>query len=413
MATANYILKDKNAQFETRIICLLTDGRKNRLKIYTDYSVHPKSWSDTKKQVKQSDKSYQLKNEYLHGSVNQQSFKDRVRAIYDEAKAQGLNPTTRYINQKLTPNKKSNGYAGFWEVWEIYLDDKKGRFTKASFKKFKSLKVHLEGFEKKSSIPFWDFEIISKSRLEKFQSYLYESGINNQTAAKYIGVFKMFLNWAVENDFTTVTDYKSFKPIYQKDTLKVALTPEEVEAVRQADLKGKGYLENVRKLFILSTLTGLRYSDYSRIRKEHLKKDDDGTVLLQIRQQKTGDIVELPLTPEAESIIRELISGKVHPISNQKMNTFVKELCEKAKINEQFEVHRFIGKLVKTTYKPKYDLITTHTGRRTFATNLLLKGIPAQTVMMFTGHRDYKSFAKYVNIPKKTQIQSVKMALMA
>ena len=62
--------------------------------------------------------------------------------------------------------------------------------------------------------------------------------------------------------------------------------------------------------------------------------------------------------------------------------------------------------------KPKYEYISSHTGRRTFATNLLNKGVAAEIVMNFTGHKDYKSFSKYVNIPKRTEMEIVRNALL-
>lgn len=89
-------------------------------------------------------------------------------------------------------------------------------------------------------------------------------------------------------------------------------------------------------------MTGLRFSDYSRIAKQHLKKYKNEFVL-EIRYEKTGDLVEVPLVPEAEKIVTKLISGEVHAISDQKMSMFVKELCEKAGINNPCELHRFVG----------------------------------------------------------------------
>jgi integrase len=154
----------------------------------------------------------------------------------------------------------------------------------------------------------------------------------------------------------------------------------------------------------------LRYSDFSRIGKQHLKKTDDGYVL-EIRQEKTDDFVNIPLTGESLKTVNDLISGTIHPITNQKMNSYVKDLCEVAEINEPFEVHSYKGREKQTETVPKYKLVTTHTGRRTFSTRLLSRGVPAEVVMKFTGHKDYKSFIKYVNIPKEAEMKIVRKAL--
>ncbi|PTB95690.1 hypothetical protein C9994_10595, partial [Marivirga lumbricoides] len=268
-------------------------------------------------------------------------------------------------------------------------------------------------FEKQTKTPL-TLDTISQRSLNKLQDYFYSvAKLNTQTTAKYIGVLKMFLNWASREGYTTQVAFRDFHPIQQKNSIKVALSYEELDQIRQAEIPNdKKRLENVRSLFLLSCFTGLRYSDYIRIKEEHIKKDEAGDLYIQIEQEKTGDFVDLPLTDEALAIVNSLIDGSVKPISNQKMNTYVKELCELAEINEPFAVRTYRGKNYHETKKPKYELVSTHTGRRTFATNLLMRNIPAETVMQFTGHRDYKSFSKYVNIPKKAKMQSIKDALM-
>jgi len=154
----------------------------------------------------------------------------------------------------------------------------------------------------------------------------------------------------------------------------------------------------------------LRYSDYSRINKEHLKFKE-GVHHLRIRQEKTEQFIDIPLISESLIITQKLIKGEIHPISNQKMNNYVKELCKLAELNDLQEVHTYVGKEKKTQVIEKHNLITTHTGRRTFATDLLQRGVDAGIVMQFTGHKDYKSFSSYVNIPKQTQMKIVRDAL--
>lgn len=405
MASLSLQLKRPNAE-KSSIVCQLRDGRGVKLKIASGLSVKPKHWSTNKGFVLSADPQATAKNKALA------SFKQKVLDIYLDTKSNGIIADATYIKKHLKPKEKANPVNKvFWNVWKYYLQDRRSHFKARSFDKFKYLKAHLEKFEEATKIP-WMLDTVNKDRLEKLQTYFYDNDIGTQTTAKYIGVFKMFLNWTFENKYTSNIDFKTFKPIQQKDTLKVILTSEEVEKIRQVDLEGKNYLKNVRELLILSTLTGLRYSDYSRVAKEHFKRDEDNSHILQIRLEKTVDIIEIPLTNEAVGIVQRLIEGEIHPISNQNMNKYAKELCKLAMVDEPFEVHRFKGKLTFTTTKRKHELITTHTGRRTFATNLLLKGVPAETVMLFTGHKDYKSFAKYVNIPKKAKMDMVKNALI-
>lgn len=336
-------------------------------------------------------------------------FSSKVLGAYLKAKREGTKVTTEYLKNEVWP-KQEETYT-FWQVWEVYLESKKGEFKPHSFAKYRSLANHLKAFELFTKKTL-DFGKISEVVLEDLQQFFYhQKKLNTQSADKYFGLFKAFLNWAVKRKYSDSLDFKHFHSVKQPDSLKVVITKEDLQKLESLDVGQRDSLRNVRELFILSCLTGLRYSDYSRIQAQHLKTDNDGSKSLLIRQAKTNEFVEIPLTHRAFEIVEKLISGTVHPITNQKMNKFVKELCELAGIDEPFEVHSYSGKDQTVEVKPKYELITTHTGRRTFATNLLSKGVPAETVMQFTGHRDYKSFAKYVNIPKTAQKKAIKDAM--
>ncbi|MEM6735712.1 MAG: site-specific integrase [Bacteroidota bacterium] len=404
MATVGLYLKDEKAS-KTRIVSLLTDRGGTRIKLSTGISVSPKHWSKKKKIVLSADNECVAKNNHLN------DFKRKILAIYLEALSNDIEPDGKYIQDFLDERSSRSGSREFWNVWAYFIESKKNRFKPRSLSKFKTFRQHLESFEHHTKIP-WVFRSITKERLEKFQDYCYqELGLNTYTTSKYIGNFKSFLNWAYDSGYNENSTFRSFKAIAQKDSFKLALTNEELNKIRKAQIPShKNYLNNVRRLFLLSVNTGLRYSDYSRVKKYHLK-ENQGKPFLEIMQQKTSEEVRIPLVEESLGIIKALISGDLHPISNQKMNQYLKELGELAGIDDDFEVHRQIGVLRSSSTRKKYELLTTHTGRRTFATNLLLKGIPAETVMQFTGHRDYKSFAKYVNVPKTTQFDMVEKAL--
>lgn len=403
MATVNLYLKDSKAQ-KTAIRAVVNDGRKFQIKLYSGISIKPKHWSKTNKYVLSADPNAIELNKHL------KEFKEKVLGAYLKAKREGINVTTEYLKNEVWPT--STEALKFWEVWSMFQESKKGEFKPHSFTKFGALANHLKKFEEFSKRPL-SLHLISNEILEDLQRFFYiERNLNTQSADKYIGLFKIFLNWSLKRKYTDNSDFQHFRSVKQPDLLKVIITKEDLHKIESADLGEKKYLSNVRELFILSCLTGLRFSDYSRVQKQHLKTDHEGNKYLQIRQQKTGEFVEIPLTPRACNIVESLVKEEIHPITNQKMNKYVKELCKASEIEELFEVHTFKGKDQKIDIKPKHELITTHTGRRTFATNLLEKGVPAETVMQFTGHRDYKSFSKYVNIPKAAQKKAVKEAML-
>lgn len=407
MARISLSLKTPNSE-KSQVWASLSDGRGINIKLYPGVTIKSKHWSKKTKTVLSSDHHATALNKHL------KSFTEKALDIYLEGISAGIQPDAAYIKEKMKPQPEEEVEKPltFWELWDVFIASKKGIFKKHSFVKFKSLKKHVESFETFQKTKL-NIDEISQEQLEDFQTYLSTvKELNTQSTSKYIGILKIFLNWCVKRRHTKNIDFRYFTPTMQPDSLKAIITPDELETIRKVDLGDKEYLKNARELFILSCLVGLRYSDYSRISQEHLKYDENGEAYLEIRQQKTEEIIELPLIEESEKIVKKLLSGEVHSISNQKMNTYVKEVCKKAKIDEPFEKTTYRGKEKTVIIVKKYDLISTHTGRRTFATNLLNRGASAELVMNFTGHRDYKSFKKYVNIPKKTEMRIVRNALI-
>jgi integrase len=85
-------------------------------------------------------------------------------------------------------------------------------------------------------------------------------------------------------------------------------------------------------------------------------------------------------------------------ISSQKLNEYIKELCQKAGIDKPQEIIRFKGAIREVNVYPKYELIHFHTGRKTFITLSLEKGMSAEQTMAISGHQDYRSFSRYVSV---------------
>jgi integrase len=161
------------------------------------------------------------------------------------------------------------------------------------------------------------------------------------------------------------------------------------------DLSNNKRLDQVRDIFVFSCATGYRYSDLEQLQRHHIKDDE---IRLVITKTKEPSIV--PLNQYSRAIL-EKYSEHLAPlpmISNQKLNTYIKELCELVGINEQVEIIRFRGAKRDIKIVPKYEMVSAHTGRKTFVTLSLAFGMPAEVVMKVTGHSDYKSFKRYIEV---------------
>jgi integrase len=282
---------------------------------------------------------------------------------------------------------------------DTYVEAYKETRAPGSLSVFKSLKNHLQSFQndKKRKITFQN---IDYDFFEEFQNYLVTvKELSNTTVAKQLTTIKTFLNYARKKGYEVSDKYRDFK-VKRENLEVIALTNDEFDRLYNLDLTGKKKLDQVRDVFCFSCATGLRYSDLHQLKRENIKRDE-----ITITVKKTKQPLTIPLNPYSSAILEKYQSHlKPLPvISNQKTNKYLKDLCkeEDAKINSLVEIVRYKGaKRIATTY-PKYELVSVHTGRKTFATLSLEKGMNAEEVMEIGGWKDYKSFKRYVRITEK------------
>jgi integrase len=150
-------------------------------------------------------------------------------------------------------------------------------------------------------------------------------------------------------------------------------------------------------LFLVGCYTGLRFSDLKNLKKDHIR---DGKINLRV--EKTEKSIVIPVHTIVSQIMKkykESTPNSLPPaISNQKMNGYLKEIGIKAKIKDPIIINEIKGNMNVETKKFKYELICTHTARRSFATNLYLSNFPTIEIRMITGHRTESSFLRYIKM---------------
>ncbi|MBN2894039.1 MAG: site-specific integrase [Bacteroidales bacterium] len=233
---------------------------------------------------------------------------------------------------------------------------------------------------------------VNKKKDVKQKVKLQKLAIN--TIGKKIQTLKIFLNDATERGFNTNLKYKSHKFVsVSEEAEHIYLNEQDLDKLYQHDFSDNERLERVRDLFIIGAWTGLRFSDLSALTAKNIH---DGR--FHVKQKKTGNPVIIPLHPNVKAILQKY-GGKLPPvISNQKFNDYLREAAKAAKINS--EVHKGItrgGKRISKKYE-KHELISTHTARRSFATNLYKADFPSISIMAITGHRTESAFLKYIKV---------------
>jgi len=273
------------------------------------------------------------------------------------------------------------------------------RLAHTTLKKYKTTLQHIEDFEKKKRRVI-EFSGVDLLFYDEFVSFLTNTkGLSVNSVGKYVQTLKTFLRAAEEEGLEVNQSYRSRRfhtPTEQTD--KVYLSESELNEMLGLDLSKNQRLERVRDLFIVGAWTGLRFGDLSKLAPEQFDGD-----LLRIRTAKTGKVVQIPL----HSCVKEIMSkyagefaNSLPPaVSNQKMNFYLKEVAARV---SSLQVVVMISSTVagsrKNLSKKKYEFVTTHTARRSFATNLYSKGCPTRSIMAITGHQTESAFRSYIRL---------------
>lgn len=286
----------------------------------------------------------------------------------------------------------------FFEVYDIFVDEESinSQWNYRTLQKMKTQKKVLEEFDHDIS-----FEKFNEQYLSNYQRYLERKNHKNSTISKELAALKWFLKWAMKKGYTKSGEFEKFKPKIKNVQKKIIfLNKSELKKFTEYEIPtDKNYLEKIRDVFLFQCFTGLRYSDVFNLKRSDVK---DG--YLEITTLKTADNLIIELNSYSRKLLNKYIDvefehNKALPvISNQKMNDYLKELAELAEIDELVTQTYFKGNERIEEVLPKYSLMSTHAGRRTFVCNALSLGIPPQVVMKWTGHSDYKAMKPYIDI---------------
>jgi integrase len=393
MAEVKFVLKEPNSTRET-LVYLFYNFHNQRLKYSTGEKINPKYWN-TKKQRAKEVRDFP---EYPEFNVRLNNIEATVNNVYRKLVNDGHMVTVDLLRSGI--NILLSGHKPVAEITfpmfiKTYIETVKNIKRPATISIYNTTLTHLEGYHssKKKGINFKD---ITLDFYQNFIEYLsVEKGYKKNTVGKYIRILKVFLNEATERGINQNVDFKSKKfATLQEETDKVYLNEDELTALAKLDLSETKRLEKARDTFLIGCSTGLRFSDLSSLLPENF---DFENRKLKIKTIKTGQTIVIPLKPLIIEILQKY-NGSLPPIiSNQKMNKYIKEVCKKVDTLSNIEktVKNVEGSQITIR---KFDLISTHTARRSFATNAYLAGVPTISIMKITGHRTEKAFMRYIRI---------------
>lgn len=379
-----YLRTHREGAPSTIHVRLRSNGGKEQVKISTKIRVMAKDWDAENQRVKPSDPLCKMKNIALS------SWDTEVQRAM-----------LRVSEEHLTLEQARDAIliAKGFEVWKKDDDNSlllyylKWATTRTESRKVLSPNRTLSYRILKEFRSPLSFADITTEFYEEFCRWMDEVKCYKENMkGTQIKNLKAVMNAAYKEKLHDNTDYLLFKK-QQEEVDGVYLTQEELDAIYALPLTG--YKAKARDIFLVGCYTAMRWSDYSRLDEKDVTDDT-----IYFTHKKTGYRVSIPLHP----IVKEILGrygGSVPPISEQKLNTYIKEVCRDAGMTNPVTRVYNKGGVRTEEVKPKCDLVSSHTARRTAATNMYKSGVPAYNIMLITGHTSEATFRRYIKFEKE------------
>jgi integrase len=392
MATINFFIQSKKSP--AGIYVRFKVGRSIDAKARTKFEINPDDWSASKGQPKyfKEENLKRLYNDLLEFKSDLLNFYNNSinkRPINSDWLKEFINPPEEI---KDAPQELVN-------YFDYYIKIKLNEISSSTIKNLKVIRKRIEAFEKNTRKKYLLKEVDFKFKIQ-FESFCQECNYAPNTIAKALRYIKTMCLHGRKNGIEINYQSETFNAKYQKVEI-VYLTTEELDKIKNKDLKQE-YLDNARDWLIISCETGQRVSDFLRFKKEMIrlqtsKKTGKKVPLIEFTQTKTGKIMTIPLSKTVMEILKKRGGEFPRQITDQRYNEYIKEVCKIAELNEVING----GLLDKDTKRKelgkfkKWQLITSHIGRRSYATNNYGK-IPTSLLIAATGHSTEKQFLDYI-----------------
>ncbi len=398
MATLKFLLQSKSET--SNIYVRYSVNRKTILYRKTGFIINAKDWSEANNQPIQKDeitKALKVKLDKLAIAINEK---------YNDANANGIEITGDWLQTQIdifnckTPIVALDLLTNYIQKYideAPYKTNQKGEFG-LSISRVKNIKLFLNTILKYENDAFKGKSIIIKNIniqfAEKFKMYLFNKGYSINYVGKNISNLLTICNDANRNDIEISTQTKNIKSLSERKAPEdvIFLNEDEQELIKNVPLLREALI-NARKWLLLGCLIGQRGGDLLSITANNFK-DINGIKIIELKQQKTGKLVAIPLLPEAIEIIE---SGLPYKIALTHFNEHIKDVCKIAGINTPTKGRKKTTKnnpTIKGVY-PKYEVVSSHICRRSFATNFYGR-IPTPVLMNITAHGTEKMYLQYI-----------------
>lgn len=418
MATFCYRVRSTQKNKLTKVQIHFTVGRGNQFYADTQYLVLTDAWDNKRQTVKSrytavEDFTEQQGRELMRNLSELRSFilgeiaKDPEHAMTKtklEKIIYAFHHPRSVVNGKRVRSRESLSdyiarYVREMESGER-LNIHKLRYGLSTIKNYKGFVIQFDEFCK-AMHKRYDFGDIDLKFYDDFVAYFTAKDYSINTIGRHVKELKIIMRAAREEGLhdNGLIESRKFR-VLTAEVENIYLTESEIRAIAEVDLDGDKHKSIARDIFLVGCYTAQRFSDYSTINEGNIRTLDNGQSVIDLKQQKTGNRVVIPIRAELQAIL-DKYENRLPKAYEQKVNMYIKEIAREAGIVDMVEVSYVESGEKKSHLVEKCELVKTHTARRSGATNMYLAGIPMIAIMKITGHKTEKEFMKYIKITEE------------
>jgi integrase len=363
----------------------------------TGQPVNPDYWDAKNQKVKKMPES----NEHVKMNLILEKKHQEIKQIIFDYSINDKRISFDSINSELQEEEEEIGSLNFIYCFNKYYEHQSAILKSGTLRHYRVFRNQIIQFKKNK-----DFLIdtIDYNFYKNFTNWLIkDKNQANSTVNKRIKLLKSFLrNCAKQGkyDIHKIADFTNMREI---TATKIALSEDEMLTLWYYDFSNNTRLEKARDLFILACVTGLRESDIQNLKKENVSEE-----FISLNSIKTSGTLTIPLNKISKSIFKKY-KNNLPKLSQVKLNLYLKEIGKIVGLIENIILVKFQSGKRLEQLVPKYELLSSHVGRRTFITLSILKGIPTPVIQSITGHKDLKSFQKYIQLNNNDKMKAMKL----
>jgi integrase len=405
MASVNFLYRSTKEKSNLILRLLYRDNSKDYVfGVKTKVEVSEYYWN---KQHKKKSKDIDITNHQTEINNELNKIENHVLRSFNAVSIETINKAwlQTQIDNYYNPIEDIHIPTNLIEYIDFYLDYRKNEITETNKSKCRVIKnklIKYEAFLKKKIL----IKNINDSFKNEFVNYQKERMYSQNTIQREFVNIKTFCKHARYLGLETHPQLDSLR-IERQKVEKIYLTYEDLTKIENISKKElTDSLDNAKDWLIISCYTGQRVSDFMNFTDEQIRIED-GKHLIEFTQKKTGKNMTVPLNSKVLEILKKRKGKFPYKISDQKYNDLIKKVCELAEINELTKGSKLVetetdSKVYrkKTGIYKKYELVTSHIGRRSFATNFYGK-IPTSFLIYMTGHSTEAMFLNYIGKSNK------------